>query len=64
MFLCPICQEKKFETESAMAKHLLSCWKEQNPYHVSKSAPHSETITTRQVNESVKDFFAAYDRRN
>lgn len=56
MYICPTCK-KEFETENKIVKHFLNCWKEKNPYHQSKEAPHSESITTRQVNNDIMDFF-------
>lgn len=56
MYICPTCN-KEFNTESAIQKHFLSCWKEQHPYHKSKSAPHSEDVVTREVNDDVINFF-------
>lgn len=46
MYICPTCK-KGFEKEENLTKHFLSCWKEQHPSHVSKSAPRSESIETR-----------------
>lgn len=56
MFICPTCN-KEFNTEQAIQKHFLSCWKEQHPYHKSKSAPHSADIVTRKVNDDIMNFF-------
>jgi len=56
MFICPTCN-KEFYTEQAIQKHFLSCWKEKHPYHKSKSAPHSEDIETREINEDIMNFF-------
>ena len=56
MFICPTCN-KEFNTEQAIQKHFLSCWKEQHPFHQSKSAPHSENITTREVSNDIMNFF-------
>ena len=56
MYICPVC-EKEFNTESMIQRHFLSCWKEQHPYHKSKSAPHSVDIETREVNNDVLNFF-------
>lgn len=59
MYICPTCK-KGFEKEENLTKHFLSCWKEQHPFHVSKSAPRSESIETRQVNEDIMDFFNSF----
>ena len=56
MFICPTCY-KEFKTEENIQKHFLSCWKEQHPFHQSKSAPHSENITTREINSDIANFF-------
>ena len=56
MFICPTCN-KEFNTEQAIQKHFLVCWKEQHPFHQSKSAPHSENITTREVSDDIMSFF-------
>ena len=51
---------RKFEKEESLSKHFLPCWKEQHPSHVSKSAPRSENIETRQVNEDIMNFFNSF----
>ena len=56
MYICPTCS-KEFYTEQEIQKHFLTCWKEQHPFHKSKSAPHSEDIEVRQVNDDVMKFF-------
>ena len=56
MYICPTCS-KKFEKEEKLTKHFLSCWKENNPNHISKEAPRSEDIETREINEDMKAFF-------
>lgn len=56
MFICPTCN-KEFDTEQAIQKHFLSCWKEQHPFHQSKSAPHSADIVTREVSNDIMNFF-------
>ena len=56
MFVCPTCF-KEFETKEKITAHFLSCWKEQHPYHKSKSAPRSADIVTREVNDNVLNFF-------
>ena len=56
MFICPTCA-KEFNAEENMRSHLLQCWKEQHPYHKSKSAPHSADITTREVSDDIMNFF-------
>lgn len=59
MYICPTCK-RKFEKEESLSKHFLSCWKEQYPSYVSKSAPRSENIETRQVNENIMNFFNSF----
>lgn len=59
MYICPTCK-KGFEKEENLTKHFLSCWKEQHPFHVSKSASRSENIETRQVNEDIMNFFNSF----
>ena len=56
MFVCRTCN-KKFNTEELIQKHFLQCWKEQHPYHKGRSAPHSEDIVTREMNDEVANFF-------
>ena len=56
MFVCPTCF-KEFDTEEKIQKHFLSCWKEQHPFHKSKSAPHSADVLTRVISEDVVNFF-------
>ena len=48
MYICPTCC-KEFEKEEVLVKHFLKCWKEKNPCHKSKSAPHSEDVMTRNI---------------
>lgn len=62
MYICPTCN-RGFSTEEGVAKHFLSCWKEQHPYHQSKPAPHSEDINTREVSQDITDFFAIFQKR-
>lgn len=59
MFICPTCG-KQFEIEDVLTKHFLKCWKEQHPYHQSKSAPRSEDINTREVSNEILDFFGSF----
>lgn len=61
MFICPTCG-KEFEKENTVVKHFLNCWKERNPNHKSKSAPHSEDLNTRIVNDSVLGFFETFEK--
>ena len=63
MYICPICG-REFDTKEKVAKHSLACWKEQNPYHQSKPAPHSESVTERKVNPEISDFFSSLQKRN
>lgn len=62
MYICPTCQ-KKFDEEDRLVKHLLSCWKEQHPSHVSKSAPRGEDKETRQVSDDIMNFFNSFKGR-
>lgn len=57
MYICPTCN-RNFENEDAIRKHFLNCWKEQHPYHQSTSAPHTEDVIIREVDDNVLDFFA------
>lgn len=59
MYICPTCN-RKFETENILTKHFASCWKEEHPFHVSKSAPRSEDINTRQVTDDIMNFFDSF----
>ena len=56
MYICPTCN-KQFDTEELITKHSLKCWREHNPNHKSKSAPHSEDIVHREINDDVLNFF-------
>lgn len=59
MYICPTCN-KKFEYEDDIAKHSLKCWKEHNPNHRSKEAPHSDDIIERQMNNDILNFFKGF----
>ena len=59
MYICPTCG-REFQTENKIAKHFLSCWKEQNPFHQSKEAPRGHDITTRSVSNDILDFFNSF----
>lgn len=59
MYICPECN-RQFNTEEALVKHYLKCWKEQNPYTQSKPAPRSEDINTREVSNDIMDFFNSF----
>ena len=61
MFICPTCA-KEFNTEDAIQKHFLACWKEQHPYHKSKPAPRSENIITREISNDVINFFNSLNK--
>lgn len=56
MFICPTCG-KEFNNEELIRSHFLACWKEQHPYHKSKSAPRSKDVVTREVNNDIINFF-------
>ena len=59
MYICPTCH-KGFQTEEMIRKHFLTCWKEQNPFHKSKSAPRGEDVETRKINDDVINFFNSF----
>ena len=59
MYICPTCH-KGFQTEKMIRKHFLTCWKEQNPFHKSKSAPRGEDVETRKINDDVINFFNSF----
>lgn len=59
MFICPTCG-KQFDTEDALVKHYMRCWKERNPNHKSKLAPRSEDINTREDSQDILDFFNSF----
>jgi len=59
-YVCPTC-DKEFNTDEEVSKHFLKCWKNNNPYHKSKSAPRSEDINTREINEDIAKFFVSLE---
>ena len=59
MFVCPSCG-KKCATEEEIKKHSMACWREANPFHITKHAPQGETIETREVGADVMDFFGSF----
>ena len=59
MYICPTCG-KRFAKEEKITKHFLSCWKEKNPYHVSKDAPRGEDKETREVSAEIANFFSSF----
>ena len=59
MYICPTCH-KGFQTEEMIRKHFLTCWKEQNPFHKSKSEPRGEDIEIRKINDDVINFFNSF----
>ena len=59
MFVCSTCG-KHFDTKEALANHFMKCWKEQHPYHQSKSAPRSEDINTRAISNDIANFFNSF----
>ncbi len=61
MYICPTCN-RKFDTEIAITQHSLKCWREHNPNHRSKSAPHSDDIVKKEVNDDILNFFASLQR--
>ncbi len=58
MYICPTCH-KEFIEEEKLTKHFLFCWKEQHPYHKSKSAPRSADLETREVSDDIANFFSS-----
>lgn len=59
MYICPTCH-KEFNTEEDITKHSLRCWREHNPNHKSKSAPRSEDIIERKMNNELFNFFEGF----
>jgi hypothetical protein len=62
MYICPTCS-KEFEKEETLVKHFLKCWKEKNPTRQAKSAPRSEDVNTREINDDVANFFNSFQKR-
>lgn len=56
MYICPTCK-KGFNCEEDVQKHFLKCWKELHPHHKSKSAPRSEDIVKKEINNDIMEFF-------
>ena len=56
MYICPTCQKNFIKAED-IASHSLKCWREHNPNHKSKSAPHSDDIIKKQIDTSILNFF-------
>lgn len=63
MYICPVCNEKYFSTEDAMRKHYLSCWKNKNPNHQSKSALRNEYLASYVINDDVLEFFNSFKEK-
>ena len=61
MYICPVCN-KEFDTEDLITKHFLKCWKDKHPCHKSKTAPRSEDITTRKINDDMANFFNSFNK--
>ena len=61
MYICPTCG-REYESDEMVAKHFLTCWKETHTSYISKEAPRSEDIITRQVNNEMANFFAAFQK--
>lgn len=59
MYICPTCN-REFQDEDKITKHLLSCWKEKHPNHISKEAPRSADRVTRTVNADIMNFFEGF----
>lgn len=62
MYICPVCSSG-FISEEQVVKHYLACWKEKNPNHKPKPAPHSEDIVNRKVNNEALEFFSSFERK-
>jgi len=62
-YICPTCN-KEFDMEKEVSKHFLKCWKNNNPKHKSKPAPHSENITTVEINKDMIQFFNSLQGEN
>ena len=60
MYICPECN-REFKEEEKLVKHYLRCWKEKNPFHVSKDAPRGEDIETRKINNDIENFFNSFN---
>jgi hypothetical protein len=60
VYICPTCG-RECDTEEEVSKHFLKCWKDNNPHHISKSAPRSEDINMREANQDILDFFASLE---
>lgn len=63
MFICPICNAE-FNKEENIKLHFLSCWKEQHPFHQSKSAPRKEDIIIKKVSDDITNFFNSFNEGN
>ena len=61
MYICSICN-RQFKNKEDIAKHSLKCWRENNPYHKSKTAPHSSNRIERTVNKDILNFFASFQK--
>ena len=59
MYICPTCS-KPFKKEDVFVKHFSKCWKDKNPNHKSKSAPRSEDINIREINNEIENFFNSF----
>lgn len=63
MYICPLCN-RTFDLEDNIAQHSLKCWRERNPNHKSKPAPHSADIIERTINNDVLNFFSSIQKGN
>ena len=61
MWICPTCQ-RIFQSKEQVVEHSLKCWREHNPNHISKSAPHSEDVVVKTMNNDVANFFDKFMR--
>ena len=59
MYVCPTCG-KEISSKDKIAKHFLKCWKELHPNHISKEAPRSADIETREVSNDIMNFFNSF----
>lgn len=55
MYICPICNQE-FKKENDIAKHLLSCWRKYNPYHLSTNSIQTESEDI-EIDNGVLNFF-------
>lgn len=59
MYICPTCG-REFDMEKRISKHFLTCWKDRHPNHISKEAPRSENIVSKEVSDDIMNFFNSF----